>query len=846
MSSNIKFESNIYPVVGTIYSDREFVSKIWDYNRLRAIEQKGYQYVPLSELQRRIIKEQPTCSLNKEDPCWGMVKSGAEYRWVSMCTKTECPQFSACRSKIPYDVEKESNFIPRDDLNDEYGYEKFITEYSAYPVLIGDDVNYEFEQELIRRKNLSENETECSGGAFFKQLMMGNSTASQLSGDSDVEENVCSNEIEEEVAFSEFLEEPITVDVKDERNAKLEDDINNPSLNVFEYFKEGTQREIITASSKENFFVDAGPGTGKTYTLIQKLNHMVSVEGVEADGILVLCFTNAAVDEIKKRLRQHVVNGADRSLVNVDIRTFHSFAWWLINQANTHLADEGWHYIDMHELSYETSLIQACTIISRYGKKVVGNWEYFIVDEVQDLTNTRGRFVLQIVNACLSVDCGVTVLGDACQAIYDYEQDTCGMELKSGDFYRALFRKMHGKTKFVYLEENHRQEEELIKLTKGLRAAILSDDISQMSSAVNEFGEAVELCNVNSANINNSLLDKEKNKGSVCMLFRNNGQTLKMSSDLRKRGVSHTLNIAETKNNFAPWIVDIFGEYKKSTISEDKFLDLYEETTGQNGDEIWGRLQKLLHTENDVLNIRELLDAIAVSKIDDSLLRTNKSQNVIVSNIHRSKGREYECVIVDRSFVDSFSTDSPPEEYKTLYVAITRPKKKLLLAPLQDKSGMKVITIFATGARRWGKTKGRKISYLEFNAAKDITCEVFANASPVLFDNIQIGDPIFLKRNLKNGKLEYQIIHEYTENCLGYIDELSPYVQDFMSYMKIGKNSYIELPQMIDDFYVSGIYSQVVDSKYLELHPEIRDMAPNGVWKWIELVGIGHADYDVY
>ena len=113
MSSNIKFESNIYPVVGTIYSDREFVSKIWDYNRLRAIEQKGYQYVPLSELQRRIIKEQPTCSLNKEDPCWGMVKSGAEYRWVSMCTKTECPQFSACRSKIPYDVEKESNFYQK-------------------------------------------------------------------------------------------------------------------------------------------------------------------------------------------------------------------------------------------------------------------------------------------------------------------------------------------------------------------------------------------------------------------------------------------------------------------------------------------------------------------------------------------------------------------------------------------------------------------------------------------------------------------------------------------------------------------------------------------------------------
>ena len=98
---------------------------------------------------------------------------------------------------------------------------------------------------------------------------------------------------------------------------------------------------------------------------------------------MILLSTMINVNFFKKRLRQHVVNGADRSLVNVDIRTFHSFAWWLINQANTHLADEGWHYIDMHELSYETSLIQAGKIISRYGKKVVGNWEYFIVDEVQ-------------------------------------------------------------------------------------------------------------------------------------------------------------------------------------------------------------------------------------------------------------------------------------------------------------------------------------------------------------------------------------------------------------------------------------------------------------------------------
>ena len=115
-----------------------------------------------------------------------------------------------------------------------------------------------------------------------------------------------------------------------------------------------------------------------------------------------------------------------------------------------------------------------------------------------------------------------------------------------------------------------------------------------------------------------------------------------------------------------------------------------------------------------------------------------------------------------------------------------------------------------------------------------------------MFEDIQVGDAVLFKRSLKSGKLEYSIVHEDTECILGTIGETSPYIQDFISYMKLDRGDYIELPSSINDLYVSGIYTQVVDSQYLESHPEIREFAPNGVWKWIELVGIGHADYDVY
>jgi len=46
--------------------------------------------------------------------------------------------------------------------------------------------------------------------------------------------------------------------------------------------------------------------------------------------------------------------------------------------------------------------------------------------------------------------------------------------------------------------------------------------------------------------------------------------------------------------------------------------------------------------------------------------------------------------------------------------------------------------------------------------------------------------------------------------------------------------------------YVSGIYAQVVDREYLEDHPQIEEHASNGVWKWLDIVSVGHASYDVY
>lgn len=64
----------------------------------------------------------------------------------------------------------------------------------------------------------------------------------------------------------------------------------------------------------------AGPGTGKTFTVINRIEKMLS-EGVEASSILCLTFSDAAAGEMRQRLIKKM--GVIAS--SVDIYTYHSF-----------------------------------------------------------------------------------------------------------------------------------------------------------------------------------------------------------------------------------------------------------------------------------------------------------------------------------------------------------------------------------------------------------------------------------------------------------------------------------------------------------------------------------------
>jgi hypothetical protein len=239
------------------------------------------------------------------------------------------------------------------------------------------------------------------------------------------------------------------------------------------------------------------------------------------------------------------------------------------------------------------------------------------------------------------------------------------------------------------------------------------------------------------------------------------------------------------------------------------------------------------------------LDGILYSKIDDEFLRYRNNETLVVSNIHRAKGREYECVILDQDFAQSMLDEkSNTDEYKTLYVGVTRPKNHLYVAPLQKRGELQYIHIFNSDRHRWGKTKKRQISHLEFNSNIDLTITDFASVPINNFRNVCVDDEVALVRKIKNGKIDYDIIHETTGTVIGKINDA--YVDDLMHYMQLSDDEMYEMPERISDLYVSGVYTQIVDEDYLAANPNISQITPNGVWKWVEIVGVGHAQYGVY
>jgi len=97
------------------------------------------------------------------------------------------------------------------------------------------------------------------------------------------------------------------------------------------------QLEIVHANQPVAIVI-AGPGAGKTRTLVERISYLIKESGVNPAEITGVTFTNKAALEMKSRLAA-ILNG-DKRVNRVNLGTFHSLAWRILNESPDPLASK--------------------------------------------------------------------------------------------------------------------------------------------------------------------------------------------------------------------------------------------------------------------------------------------------------------------------------------------------------------------------------------------------------------------------------------------------------------------------------------------------------------------------
>lgn len=547
---------------------------------------------------------------------------------------------------------------------------------------------------------------------------------------------------------------------------------------------------VIRAPASERFIVNAGPGTGKTYTLIEKIKYLISSGEADPRYILVLCFSKAAVQVIRTRLKE----AADRKEISsewrlVDVRTFDSFATyvlaWLQRESPSSLPAG-------YELSgqdYDQRILMATQVFNQRrsalmsedtvaGEDILGNYQHVIVDEVQDLVGYRAELVLAILGA-LPEDCGFTLLGDSCQSIYDYVLKNDPGLMSSEEFYRTL-EKRYSEAHFCTLSRNFRQTEDLEKLTEPYREAILSGDCERCSKVAASLYKNIRSSPISPQSLTNRYAKKYTESGTLGILTRSNAQALEISSWLRRLNVPHNLQRPAGNSDFDEWIYRVLSESESDVIDESEFISIWERLypeAMEQADLYW---QALISGDTESQRHKDVVKILQglITDARDPLLYSHPGKSpekITVSNIHRAKGMEFDSVIVIDDVIKAMADPDNDDmlENKVCYVALTRPKKRLEKANIGDQ----FIYVSKDDNRRCFKRDGKRSRYLsdfEIGCNGDIDFRTFASSiksQDYISRKLKVGDRLVIKKTSKDmdDHYRYGIYPEKAENILlGY------------------------------------------------------------------------------
>ncbi len=426
------------------------------------------------------------------------------------------------------------------------------------------------------------------------------------------------------------------------------------------------QMEIISNKESHCIVVAAGPGSGKTRVLVHKLASLLLLEDVKHEQLLMLTFSRAAATEFKQRLMKLIGNAAHF----VEIKTFHSYCFDLLGRIGN-LEDS------KNVISKAAEMISHGEVEpNKIGKTVL------VIDEAQDM----GAEEYALVKALMTnnEEMRVIAVGDDDQNIYEFRGSN------SDYMYRLA---QESGSILVEMIENYRSARQPVDFANGFLKNINKRIKSTPIISMRKENGFVEVIHYQSKYMYQPLVEnllQYKDKGTSCVLTQTNEEAVILMALLRKHGINSKLiqsmdgirfwNIAEmryflryiNKQIETPVITEELWEKSKHTT-----FSIYERSTSLM---YIKRCIDLFEQTNKTKYLSDFKEFVFESSVEDFCDITKA--DVVVSTIHKAKGREFDDVYMLIS--DNYNYVKDDYLMRRYYVGMTRAKNRLFIHTNND------------------------------------------------------------------------------------------------------------------------------------------------------------------
>jgi DNA helicase-2/ATP-dependent DNA helicase PcrA len=432
------------------------------------------------------------------------------------------------------------------------------------------------------------------------------------------------------------------------------------------------QASVAKASVSEKLVVHAGPGSGKTLTLIERLKFLM-LSGVQAGEVLVVSFSVAAKEELEKRIK-HTDENEDIRFIHP--RTLDSLATQIVTETSGSCSG-----------SFLSRIKQAKEIVRMSNPNpptAIDGRKHILIDEAQDIVGSRAELLLAILSRLLDT-AGFTVFADVAQSIYDFQIEE-GAEDEGGMGSLQMINLVESLgARSIRLENYYRSEVPAIKDICRIPWVLLLENEQRVEAFNDLLARLKALPSIGA--LNPEIRIQELTGKTKALLCRTNYQVIATAAALRKKNPSTKFTISRSERipKRPHWIAKLlFGLDARTLLEESSLKNRY---AAIGSCEL--TLPELLHylkrqlrlKKRDGLYVHHLIAALNDEQSFKEITASDGG-GLIVGTIHGSKGREYDSVAIYFDYTedrvrDMFSYDKASQAC-TLFVGMSRPRKQLV------------------------------------------------------------------------------------------------------------------------------------------------------------------------